>query len=105
MIRFLHTADLHLSQKEKDYSLSVLKEIVSNANVEGCTHILFCGDLFDRNSDIAALKVEVKEILTEFPGKIFFIPGNHEELGIPEGTYPISADLSPMLYPQKNRQL
>ncbi len=101
MIRFLHTADIHLSQKEKDYSLSVLKEIVSNANVEGCTHILFCGDLFDRNSDIAALKVEVKEILTEFPGKIFFIPGNHEELGIPEGTYPISADLSPMLYPQK----
>ncbi|EMF81963.1 calcineurin-like phosphoesterase family protein [Leptospira weilii serovar Topaz str. LT2116] len=101
MIRFLHTADLHLSQKEKDYSLSVLKEIISNANVEKCTHILFCGDLFDRNSDIAALKIEVKEILTAFLGKIFFIPGNHEELGIPEGTYPISADLSPMLYPQK----
>lgn len=101
MIRFLHTADLHLSQKEKDYSLSVLKEIISSANVEGCTHILFCGDLFDRNSDITALKVEVKEILSTFPGKILFIPGNHEELGIPEGTYPISADLSPMSYPLK----
>ncbi|WP_061248249.1 metallophosphoesterase family protein [Leptospira alstonii] len=102
MIRFLHTADLHLSQKEKDYSLCVLKEIISGATEEGCTHILFCGDLFDRNSDIAALKEEVKEILKTFSGKIFYIPGNHEELGIPEGTFPISADLSPMSYPQKN---
>lgn len=102
MIRFLHTADLHLSLKEKVYSLSVLKEIVSTAKTEKCTHILFCGDLFDRNSDIASLKEDVKEILTSFSGKILFIPGNHEELGISEGSYPISADLSPISYPQKN---
>lgn len=102
MIRFLHTADLHLSLKEKVYSLSVLKEIVSIAKTEKCTHILFCGDLFDRNSDIASLKEDVKEILTSFSGKILFIPGNHEELGISEGSYPISADLSPISYPQKN---
>lgn len=101
MIRFLHTADLHLSQKEKEYSLSVLQEIVSAAREEECTHILFCGDLFDRNGDIAALKEDVKTILKKFPGKILYIPGNHEELGLPEGTYPISADLSPMSYPQK----
>ncbi|TGM53256.1 metallophosphoesterase family protein [Leptospira adleri] len=105
MIRFLHSADLHLSQKEKDYSLSVLKEIVSIASEELCTHILFCGDLFDRNSDIAALKEEVRSILQSFPGRIFYIPGNHEELGLPEGTYPISADLSPMLYPQKGENV
>ncbi|RHX81432.1 metallophosphoesterase family protein [Leptospira yasudae] len=101
MIRFLHTADVHLSQKEKEYSLSVLKEIVAAAKEEECTHILFCGDLFDRNSDIAALKEEVKTILSSFTGKIFYIPGNHEELGLAEGAYPITADLSPLSYPQK----
>ncbi|XDD49866.1 exonuclease SbcCD subunit D [Leptospira sp. WS92.C1] len=105
MIRFLHTADLHLSQKEKEYSLSVLREIVFAAIEEKCTHILICGDLFDRNSDIAALKKDVIEILKEFPGKIFYIPGNHEELGLSPGDYPISADLSPMSYPQKGESV
>ncbi|TGK33319.1 DNA repair exonuclease [Leptospira gomenensis] len=105
MIRVLHTADLHLSQKEKEYCLSVLKEIVSIAGEEKCTHILICGDLFDRNGEIDPLKDEVKKILGDFGGKILYIPGNHEELGLATGKYPITADLSPLSYPQKGESV
>jgi len=104
MVRFLHTSDLHLtssSPEEKSYSLQVLREILSTAEKADCEFILLSGDIFDRYSTIEALKKEFVQILDSFPGKIFGIPGNHEELGCPDMIYPFHADFGKMIKPDK----
>lgn len=108
MIRIIHCADLHLSSKEKVYSLNVLKEIVEQAVKKHANYLLFAGDTFDRFSELANLHKEFANALSPLAGicEIFFIAGNHEfldrnkskisayELGIPAENI-IDIDASP----------
>jgi len=77
---FLHVADLHLSVKEKEYSLEVWGEILRVAKEEQCGWILVCGDLFDSWEDLTQLREEVRNRIRPYAShfQIFFVPGNHE---------------------------
>jgi DNA repair exonuclease SbcCD nuclease subunit len=85
-MRFLHTADLHLSVKEKEYSFSVFREILAIAKEESCRWILVCGDLFDSWEDLTQLREEVRNLVRPYASyfQVFFIPGNHEIRKVPQ---------------------
>ncbi len=85
MLRLLHCSDLHLSARdsdsnEREYSLDVLREIVTHAEREEAAAILIAGDLFNTFSDAEALRAPVRDILAQYSGEVFYVPGNHEEL-------------------------
>lgn len=82
---FLHVADLHISIKEKEYSLKVWGEILRIAKEERCGWVLICGDLFDSWEDLTQLREEVRNMARPYAShfQIFFIPGNHEIRKVP----------------------
>jgi predicted phosphodiesterase len=75
-------ADVHLKETEKDYCLSVLSEVVFLCEREKCGALLFAGDVFDSRPDAEALRGAFRACLDRLsPGvRVFFLPGNHEEL-------------------------
>lgn len=85
-MRFLHMADLHLSVKEQEYSLSVFQEALELAKREQCQWVLICGDLFDSWEDLTRLREEVRNRIEPYAARfqIFFIPGNHEVRKVPQ---------------------
>lgn len=80
MLRILHAADLHLSESDKEYGLSVLAELVETARRERADLLLFCGDLFNTFTDAGALRVEFRRLLGTLPCEFLYLPGNHEDL-------------------------
>ena len=85
-MKFLLCSDLHLSVNEKEYSLSVLHEIVKLCINEKCDLLLFAGDVFDSWADVEALRSDYRDSLEILPEatSVFFLPGNHEELRMPD---------------------
>ncbi|MBO4556442.1 MAG: metallophosphoesterase, partial [Elusimicrobiales bacterium] len=87
MPKILHVADLHLKKdgEDREYGLSVLREIIDIAVNKQITHILICGDLFDSFSDFAdtVLQEDVKNCFEKLPAgcNAYYITGNHELLG------------------------
>lgn len=80
MIKLLHCADLHLSVAEKEYGLSVLREIVEKANNRDVDYLLLCGDVFDSFPDAEALRSDFRGILSSLPRcEVLYLPGNHED--------------------------
>ncbi len=78
-MKLIQASDLHLSDaNEREYCLSVLDEIFKTAKDLSCEGILFCGDIFDTFSDLEKLRTEFVSRSKQFPGKIYFLPGNHE---------------------------
>jgi len=84
-MKFLLCSDLHLSADEKDYSLSVLNEIVTLCRKEKCGVLLFAGDVFDSWKDMEVLRNNFGHALESLPADciVYFLPGNHEELRKP----------------------
>ena len=82
MTRILHCADLHLSDAEREYSLSVLSEIVGIAREKKADILLFAGDTFDSFPDLEKLRGEFKKRidLTGSTVAVLLLPGNHEDL-------------------------
>lgn len=82
MTTLLHCADIHLSQKEKDYSLSVIDEIIEIALTHGVNALLFCGDTFDSFDDAVIMRQAFRERIRRLPQEceIFLLAGNHEYL-------------------------
>ncbi len=80
MPRILHAADLHLSEADRDYSLSVLAELLEAARREKVDYLLFCGDLFNTFTDAEKLRAEFRRLLGSPPFEFIFLPGNHEDL-------------------------
>lgn len=82
-MRFIHTADLHLSVEVGDYALSVLAEIGSVAAREKAAAIVFAGDTFDSFPDAMHLRGDFARWAGGLPAgmEILVLPGNHEELG------------------------
>ena len=84
MARILHFADLHLvhSGEFRDYSLSVLREILDIARQETVDLMIAAGDLFDSRRDFEAMLSLVDSLIeSTVPGvPLILLPGNHEEL-------------------------
>jgi DNA repair protein SbcD/Mre11 len=85
MATILHCADLHYSASEREYSASVLREIVELARDRGVEAILFCGDTFDSAKDLEACRQDFREALRAVGRDcaVVLLPGNHEALGAP----------------------
>ena len=86
-MRFLHAADLHLSRAEREYSFSVLDEILGIARRERCGALLLAGDIFDSCAEAEALRTDFRARLETLPADcaVYFLPGNHEALGSAAG--------------------
>ena len=84
MTTIIHCADLHLTGgEEREYSLSVLDEILTISDHERAEYLLICGDLFDSFDDAVSLRAELLGRIESIRSQcqILFVPGNHEDLG------------------------
>ncbi|MEE9515472.1 MAG: metallophosphoesterase [Candidatus Adiutricales bacterium] len=84
MTTIIHCADLHLTRGEdREYSLSVLDEILTITDHEKAEYLLICGDLFDSFEDADIMRAEFRSRIEPIRAhcQILFIPGNHEDLG------------------------
>lgn len=79
-MKILHTADLHF---EQDKDVEVLENIIEIAENNNCDHILISGDLFENGHCAGIYSSIVSNILATFSGKVWIIPGNHDE-NLPE---------------------
>jgi DNA repair exonuclease SbcCD nuclease subunit len=80
MPRILHAADLHLSDADREYGLSVFAELIAAAHREKADYLAFCGDLFDTFADAEKLRADFRRILGTPPFEFLYLPGNHEDL-------------------------
>ncbi|MGL4394534.1 MAG: metallophosphoesterase family protein [Brevinema sp.] len=74
-MKILHTADLHLKDKEH---LSVLQAIIDLANKEQVELIIIAGDLFDMSANGRILEAAMLPIWEQFYGSVLIVPGNHD---------------------------
>lgn len=79
----LHAADLHLCDSEREYSLSVLEEIVALALNRDVAFLLLSGDTFDSFDDVESLRSSFRKALEKLPPscEVLLLQGNHEDLG------------------------
>ncbi len=82
MTKLIHCADLHLTMEEKEYSLSVLSEIVALTIQHEAAFLIMAGDIFDSFSDCENLRIVFRREIGVLAGrcKVLFLPGNHEHL-------------------------
>jgi DNA repair exonuclease SbcCD nuclease subunit len=79
-MKILHTADLHI---ERESDVEILETIIGIAENNNCDHILISGDLFENGHCAGIYSSMVAHILASFSGKVWIIPGNHDE-NLPE---------------------
>ncbi len=79
----LHAADLHLCDSEREYSLSVLEEIVALALSRDVAFLLLSGDTFDSFDDVECLRSSFRKASEKLPPscEVLLLQGNHEDLG------------------------
>ncbi len=77
MMSFLHTADLHLSEKGDD-RWQALGTIVDVAHQQDVKVFVISGDLFDSNADAELLRVDLRSIFEDAEFQTIIIPGNHD---------------------------
>ncbi len=73
----LHTADLHLKQKEPS-RFKILEWILNKANTTQVDAVVIAGDLFDSDTDANILRHEVRKIFERTNAEIILLPGNHD---------------------------
>lgn len=89
-MRFLHTADWQIGMKAahvgeaavrvRDERLAAARRVVETARIAGAEFILLAGDTFEDNGVDRVLVQRVADILAEFGGPVYVIPGNHDPL-------------------------
>ena len=89
-MRFLHTADWQIGMKAaalgdagervREERLAAGKRVVETAKANGVDSILITGDLFEDNAVSRVLVQKVADILDQFGGPVFIIPGNHDPM-------------------------
>jgi DNA repair exonuclease SbcCD nuclease subunit len=89
-MKFLHTADWQIgmkavhvgpvSQRVRDERLAAARRVVQAARSANAEFILVAGDTFEDNGVDRVLIQRVADILTEFGGPVYVIPGNHDPL-------------------------
>ena len=87
-MKFLHTADWQIgmkavhvgavSQRVRDERLAAARRVVQAAKNANADFILVAGDTFEDNGVDRVLIQKVADILAEFGGPVYVIPGNHD---------------------------
>lgn len=87
-MRFIHTADWQLGMKAegvgaaavkvRDQRLATAVGVVEKANEFNADFLLIAGDTFEHNAVSRGLIRRTVEILAEFNGPVYLIPGNHD---------------------------
>jgi predicted phosphodiesterase len=90
IMKFLHTADWQIGMKAaalgaagervREERPAAGKRVVEAAKAHGVDFILVAGDLFEDNAVSRVLVQKVADILSQFGGPVFIIPGNHDPL-------------------------
>ena len=83
-LRFIHTADVHLTRDHPE-RLDALKKIGEKA--ENADYLLITGDLFDKGADVEDLKSEVRSVFDNENFQTFLIPGNHDHNAFRSGDH------------------
>ena len=89
-MRFLHTADWQIGMKAaalgaaaervREERVAAGKRVVETAKTHGVDFIVVAGDVFEDNAVSRVLIQKVADILEQFGGPVFIIPGNHDPL-------------------------
>ncbi|MBR5782980.1 MAG: metallophosphoesterase [Clostridia bacterium] len=88
-MRFIHTADLHLSAPIVGSSartalrrggLQVLEQIIRYAESNGIPHMVIAGDLFDTPTPSSAILGAVRAMFEQTSLRIWMVAGNHDPL-------------------------
>lgn len=89
-MKFLHTADWQIGMKAqsvgeagarvREERMAAGKRVVGAAHAHGAEFIIVAGDVFEDNAVDRVLVQKVADILGEFNGPVFIIPGNHDPL-------------------------
>ncbi len=80
-IRILHTADIHLKDKNGEAAAKAFSDIISLAKAEKPDVILIAGDLFDSGFESKSEKNYMASLLGQIPDiPVFMIAGNHDSL-------------------------
>src|SRR5258708_8172753 len=89
-MKFLHTADWEIGmkvvhvgsvgQRVRDERLAAARRVVQAAKNANAEFILMAGDTFEDNGVDRGLIQKVADILTEFDGLVYVVPGNHDPL-------------------------
>ncbi|ELV04743.1 metallophosphoesterase, partial [Brachyspira hampsonii] len=78
MPKLLISSDLHLSIQEKEYSLSVLDEIIEYA--KNYDALMLLGDTFNTFEDLQGLKDVFSTKIEDYQKDVYLLKGNHENL-------------------------
>lgn len=89
MLKIFVTGDNHIGKKYERYSnikekliqsrFDAMRDMIRQAEKEGCGIFVITGDLFDNISNIRVTDIkQVVEILSEFSGTVLVLPGNHD---------------------------
>lgn len=89
-MKFLHTADWQIGmkavhvgpvgQRVRDERLAAARRVVQAAKNANADFILVAGDTFEDNGVDRVLIQRVADILVEFGGPVYVMPGNHDSL-------------------------
>ncbi|MDI6772830.1 MAG: DNA repair exonuclease [bacterium] len=89
-MKFLHTADWQIGMRAaqvgesavrvREERLAAARRVVGEARAAGAEFILIAGDVFEDNGVDRILVQKVADILADFAGPVYVIPGNHDPL-------------------------
>jgi hypothetical protein len=87
-MKFLHTADWQIGMRAahvgaagtrvREERLSAALRVIDAARDAGAEFVVVCGDTFEDNGVDRVLVQKVADILGEFGGPVYVIPGNHD---------------------------
>ncbi len=87
-MRFIHTADWQIglkaahvavaAQRVREERLEAARRVVQAAKDNGAQFVVVAGDTFEDNAVDRILIQRVADILSEFDGPVYLIPGNHD---------------------------
>lgn len=90
MVKFLHTADWQIGMRAAHVGavggrvraerLHAARRVVTVANENAAEFLIVAGDTFEDNAVDRLLVQQVADILADFRGPVFLIPGNHDPL-------------------------
>lgn len=99
-IKILHTADIHLKDKNGEASAKAFSNIIALAKVEKPDVVLIAGDLFDSGFESKSEKNYMASLLGQIPDiPVFMIAGNHDSLPcyrditLPENVHMFGAEM------------
>jgi DNA repair exonuclease SbcCD nuclease subunit len=76
-MKILHTSDLHLAENRPE-TMTALEQILATATDLSVDLLTIGGDMFESNTDAAALRTRLRSLFKGNPFKVIAIPGNHD---------------------------